>query len=246
MSDVTLNKAFFNDLWPLILEYNQCDTKSRDTSPSFEPLQQFDYIWAHELLAAKGYKNYTKPIELKCSFAKTDEVQQNIEAPHTTAEDEQTEVWRKPKIIPLDEQIDALQEDEWERQTLAYEYINRKFPWYIERPIWDASFEITDAVRHEFVDEFEMEILRNIFTFQCKLMIIDVGADVGLGDLERWLKFCRYVQMLAVVRCEVIERRLRLLGDVFSTLLVQEDLENTWQEELKYAHKSDQIGRAHV
>ncbi|XP_037816435.1 uncharacterized protein LOC119606857 [Lucilia sericata] len=218
-----------DNLWPLILECNNCEIKSTDTAEYFIPQQQFDHLWAHELLASKNYENYAPPIELKCKKSSEKHC-------ITTAEEE--EIKQLPyrenhtKILPLDQQLANIQQDVEIRQKLARDFNQRNYPWYIQRPSYENDFQMTQEIREIFKKPFEYEILKNIQRCQCNLMIIDMAPDIPLRNLEGWLKFSPYVALITVIHVKELYGKLKNFNSAFQPVLMETDKGNTWQEVL--------------
>ncbi|KAM7356665.1 uncharacterized protein ACRADG_002317 [Cochliomyia hominivorax] len=222
-------------IWSFILECNKCDIHKKTTSEYFVPQQKFDHIWAHELLASKNFENYSKPIELTCP-TKIEEESPPVE------EDKKDQLpYRETgsKILPLDQQLDIIQQNLVIRKKLADDFINRDFPWYIQRPSYYYNFKITKELKLQFKDPFEYKILEDISRYQCQLMIIDVAFDIPLGSLEKWLKFSPYVAIVCVISDKDIYRKIKNYNYAYHPVLKEENPNISWQEEL---HHSLELG----
>uniref|UniRef100_A0A1A9WHB5 Uncharacterized protein n=1 Tax=Glossina brevipalpis TaxID=37001 RepID=A0A1A9WHB5_9MUSC len=235
--NLIINEEFFENLWPLILDNNICDIKSEDKSKHFVPERKFDYIWAHTLLAENHFEDYLEPIELTCKPS-VSESERLDEAKGTEEIEQKPYRGLDQNVIPLDRQLEAIDCDVQLRKKLAYDFANRTFPWYIQTPTYNNSFTLTDELKAQFKNPFEYEILHNIHIFECNLMIIDLGLDVTLQDLERWEKFSPYVAIVTVVHSADLFRQLKNYCNIFQPVFMEEQAELTWQEELNCALKT--------
>ncbi|KAI9584288.1 uncharacterized protein LOC119634469 [Glossina fuscipes] len=233
--NLVINEEFFENLWPLILDNNICDIKSEDTSKHFVPERKFDYIWAHTLLAENHFADYLEPVELTCKSSPEASSLDEVKSPE--------EIEQKPYrgldqcVVPLEQQLKAIECDVQLRKKLAYDFANRIFPWYIQSPSYNNDFTLTAELKAQFPNPHEYEILYNINLFQCNLMIIDLGIDLTLQDLERWEKFSPYVAIVTVVHSPDLFRQLKNYDTIFQPVLTEENVEQTWQEELNCSLK---------
>ncbi|XP_017145533.1 uncharacterized protein LOC108157841 [Drosophila miranda] len=238
-SKQTMGSSFFHDLWPQLLEENKCHIESK-SAVFFVPRQPFNELHFHSYLADAGYPDYVSPHEMRCCEAakRQEAAEEEAElAANAETEGRQDAVNADFKqrgsqaIRRVDKMVDHLREAQERRQKLAYAFANRKYPWTMQTPKHELNFEMTSEQKTCFVLPMERKILDEIHDHGCKLMIIDVGKDVELKDCHRWIKFRPYIQMLALVRTNQMERCLQLLG-VFHTLVVEESAENSWHDEL--------------
>ncbi|EDV91632.1 uncharacterized protein LOC6570385 [Drosophila grimshawi] len=236
----SLDSSFFETLWPLILDDNQCRLQSESTD-YFVPSKKFDQLHWHTLLAEVGFPDYQKPHDLRCCEAakQLDESEQHAEQEANEAALLQSaaalgdyKVAGSQAICPVDKQIEHLRQKRQRCQKLAYDFANRKYPWTMARQSHEHGFTLTTELRHHFRCPMERRILEGINQYNCKLMLIDASTDVCVDDFKRWIKFRPYAQILAIVRCPRVERHLQLLN-AFNTLLVEEDIQNSWHQELQ-------------
>uniref|UniRef100_A0A1I8MV78 Uncharacterized protein n=1 Tax=Musca domestica TaxID=7370 RepID=A0A1I8MV78_MUSDO len=199
-SETIIKKSFLDFMWPRILEENVCEINRENKTKFFIPEVKFDNLWAHSLLAAKCYGEYRKPLELDARNEQaTGENQNELELeqmPYRTP---------VPTIMPLDQQLANIERDREIRKQLAYDFVNRTVPWYIQQ---------------------------NIQNFQCQLMIIDVAIDFGLREVGRCLKFLPYVKVIAVVRNADLCRQLVNYNCGIAVTRMEDNLENSWHDEL--------------
>ncbi|XP_022211541.2 uncharacterized protein LOC111066902 [Drosophila obscura] len=244
-SKQTMGSSFWDDLWPQLLEENKCHIESKPAA-FYVPRQPFNLLHFHSYLAQAGYPNYVMPHEMRCcGAAKRQEAAEEEAELATNAEtkarqdaaSEDFEQRGSEAIRSVDKNVDHLRTEQERRQKLAYEFANRKYPWTMQTPKHELSLGATSEQRSCFVLPMEKKMLEDLLDHECKLMIIDVGKDVQLKDCQRWIKFRPFIQMLALVRTIEMERRLQLLG-VFHTLLVEENVENSWHDELEASLRS--------
>ncbi|EDW14947.1 uncharacterized protein LOC6573405 [Drosophila mojavensis] len=235
----SLDSSFFETLWPLILDDNQCRVESESVE-FFIPRIPFDYLHWHSMLAKVGFPLYEQPHDMRCCQAAKDE--EDLEKLAETEANKATEELNEKAIadyqpsgsrgiVRIDNEIKHQCEAQEHRQRLAYSFANRAYPWTMQTPVQEISFLLTDEVRDEFFCPMERAILEGIYHYDCKLMIIDASTEVCADDFLRWTKFRRYVQMLCLVRCPRVQRHLQLLN-VFHTLVIEENMRNSWHEEL--------------
>ncbi|XP_019890700.1 uncharacterized protein LOC101899734 [Musca domestica] len=226
-SETIIKKSFLDFMWPRILEENVCEINRENKTKFFIPEVKFDNLWAHSLLAAKCYGEYRKPLELDARNEQaTGENQNELELeqmPYRTP---------VPTIMPLDQQLANIERDREIRKQLAYDFVNRTVPWYIQRSGPKANFQISNEMKSKFSNLFEFEILENIQNFQCQLMIIDVAIDFGLREVGRCLKFLPYVKVIAVVRNADLCRQLVNYNCGIAVTRMEDNLENSWHDEL--------------
>ncbi|XP_053954384.1 uncharacterized protein LOC128860719 [Anastrepha ludens] len=265
MSRLTLQKSFFDNLWPLILSDNVCDTLSKNLCRFYEPDQPFDNVWLHAYLADRSFKNYQPPKVIRCCFddkeeklvlsetsvtngtelrAFTPNIKTGDELSKQSVEEE--EELYSPKIVdisPIDQRIAALNENFDNRRRLAFAFINRQYPWYMQPPEYDAHFELTDNIRKYFNSKLEQAIIQDMHRFNCKLMIIDLAEQMCLHEMQLWLKFGSYAFMIVVARSEDAVKQIKLMGTNLSAVMLVENMEYTWQEQLT---ESLRVGLAHA
>ncbi|XP_030563908.1 uncharacterized protein LOC115764801 [Drosophila novamexicana] len=235
----SLDSSFFETLWPLILDDNKCRVESESVD-FFVPRKPFDQLRWHTLLANVGFPDYEKPHDLRCCEAakQQEESEQMAEKAVDEAVERQSAVAADYEptgsraIRRVDKEVEFLQKQQHRRQHLAYCFANRKYPRAMQTPIHEVTFVLTRELRAGFQCPMEHEILEGIYQYNCKLILIDASTDVCVDDFQRWIKFRPYAQMLCLVRCPRVERHLQLLK-VFHTLLVEEDAQNSWHEELE-------------
>lgn len=241
----SLDTSFFETLWPLILDDNQCRVES-ESIRFFIPRIEFDYLHWHTFLAKVGYPQYEKPHDMRCCQAAKDEEksEQLAEAATNKAVEELNDKALSDyqpcgsrAIRRIDNEVKHLCEEQERRQRLAYSFANRVYPWTMQTPLHENSFVLTDEVCLDFPCPMERDILEGIYHYDCKLMIIDASTEVCADDFLRWTKFRPYVQMLCLVRCPRVQRHLQLLN-VFHTMLIEENIHNTWHEELNCSLRS--------
>lgn len=247
-SRLTLRSSFFDDLWPLILQENRCDIHSKNTSEFFVPLRRFDALWAHTYLAERNFGDYSEPTEIVCS-RKQHHIRQHFKnfstkakiakrfLQKTISEESQKPIrFQASAICTVEEQIRKQNNAQLRRQKLAYDYVNREFPWYIRRPLY-TTYKITsitdEAQDARIIENMQFNILRNIFIFTCKLLFIDVGSNIPINSLKKWYKFCRYVHIIMIVRDEELCSQLDHSSASVSAVYLEEFYEITWQEELE-------------
>lgn len=235
-----IDGTFFESLWPLILDENPCRLES-ETAEYFVPRHRFDQLHWHTMLSKVGFPGYEQPHDLRCCGAarKQDEseeeavqVANTLSKQQTTAAMADFEPAGSGSIVPVDQQVCKLRQQQERRQRLAYQFANRQYPWTMQTPSHELKFIITPELRAKFPSKMEQEMLENIHHFDCEFMLIDVSNDMCAEDLKRWIKFRPYVQMLALVRCLRVERHLQLMT-VFQTMLIEENIANTWHQELE-------------
>ncbi|XP_061400145.1 uncharacterized protein LOC133335869 [Musca vetustissima] len=229
-SKTTIRESFLDFIWPAILEENICENENRNKTPYFNPHIKFDNLWAHSLLAAKCFGDYEKPLELGATNIKLKPQEED----NSTIEDFEQMSYRTPvpTIIPIDEQLINVQRDIVVRKKLAQDFAQRTFPWYIQRPEYISNFKTTDDMKFPFQNPFELEILQHIQHFQCKLMIVDVAIDMAPNEIERWLKFSPYVNIITVIHNANLYRKLTNFNDAFMATFLENNFENSWHEEL--------------
>ncbi|SPP88074.1 uncharacterized protein LOC117589828 [Drosophila guanche] len=255
-SKQTMGSSFWEDLWPQLLEENKCHIESKSVA-FYVPRQPFSALHFHSYLAEAGYPDYVLPHDMRCCEAAkrqeaAEEEAQLAANAETKARQDAASVDTErcsshPAIQSVDKMVNQLRAEQERRQKLAYEFANRKYPWTMQTPKHELSFEVTTEQRVCFVQPMEKKILDDLLDHECKLMIIDVGKDVELKDCQRWIKFRPYIQMLALVRTAQMERCLQLLG-VLHTLVVEESAGNSWHDELEASLRSGlkQAKRLHI
>ncbi|KAH8417609.1 hypothetical protein KR222_002703 [Zaprionus bogoriensis] len=236
-----LDSSFFEALWPLILDENECRVES-ENAEYFVPRQRFNQMRWHTMLSKVGFPGYETPHVLRCCEAARRQEQQSeeeaLQAANTAAEQQGAaaladfEAKGSLAIRPVDKEAQHLLRQQERRQRLAYKFANRKYPWTMQTPSHELGFAITPELRAIFKCPLELEILEGIHHYNCKMMLIDAGSEVCADDLQRWIKFRPYVQLLVTVRCPRVERHLQLM-QVFQTLLIEENQMNTWHQELE-------------
>ncbi|ALC45539.1 CG9624 [Drosophila busckii] len=242
----TLDSSFFDTLWPLILNENKCYLESESTD-YFRPRQQFKQLYWHTLLSKVGYMGYEQPHDLRCCGAARLEAAAELQAEKDANELALQQTLGTAMLADynkcgsqgirrVDQEVELLTMQQQQRQKLAYDFANRKFPWTMQTPSHELGFQLTPELTRCLSPE-ERELLESIHAYECKLMLIDASNDVCVDDFKRWIKFRPYVQILVTVRCPRVQRHLQLLG-VFHTLLVEENIEHTWHEELHYQLRS--------
>ncbi|XP_017117260.1 uncharacterized protein LOC108139154 [Drosophila elegans] len=235
----TMGVPFFDALWPLILDENPCHIESK-VEEYFVPSKPFNRLEWHTYLARVGYPFYMAPHELRCCKGARQEEMEDEDA--EKALNKEVEERKGPaqadflcrgarQIRPVDKEVEQLKMEQERRQKLAYDFANRRYPWTMQTPSHELGFTITEELQQCFKAPMELIILQRIHDHDCKLMIIDLGAEVDIKDCQRWIKFRPYIQLLALVRTPQMERSLQLLN-VFHTLLVEESAENSWNDEL--------------
>ncbi|XP_030375182.1 uncharacterized protein LOC115624584 [Scaptodrosophila lebanonensis] len=239
-SQTTLGTSFFDAFWPLIIDENIChiESKSVEFFVSERPFCQRRW---HTLLAKAGYPNYFSPFGLRCCDAATKEEESEEDAEKkadeaaeriSSAAHADYDNYGSVAVPPLDQHVKHKGQERERRQKLAYEFANRKYPWTMQAPTHELGFSLKSELCVQFYHPMELSILRGIHDYQCKLMIIDAGTELCIDDFKRWIKFRPFIQMLVLVRCPLVERHLQLLK-VFQTLLVEENKENNWHDELQ-------------
>uniref|UniRef100_A0A6P4EKS3 Uncharacterized protein LOC108044340 n=1 Tax=Drosophila rhopaloa TaxID=1041015 RepID=A0A6P4EKS3_DRORH len=235
----TMADPFFDALWPLILDENPCRIESQ-AADFFVPSKPFDRLKWHTYLAQVGYPFYMPPYELRCCEGARQEEVEEEEA--EKALNKEVEERKGPaqadflchgsrEIRPVDKEVEHLRGEQERRQKLAYDFANRRYPWTMQTPSHELGFTLTEELQKCFKGPMELAILQGIHDHDCKLMIIDLGGEVGIEDCRRWIKFRPYIQLLALVRTPRAGRSLQLLN-VFHTLHVEESAENSWNDEL--------------
>ncbi|XP_067645817.1 uncharacterized protein [Eurosta solidaginis] len=252
MSKLTLQNSFFDNIWPLILTENVCDIKSKNVCSFYEPEQLFDNIWLHRYLADRGFKNYQPPTALRCHFDDKEELfltetsmdsysEVNVHRPNKSLknqkeydsnEEELLCTATKSDIASLEQQTTALQTYFEQRRKLASAFINRQYPWYMQRPEYDTPFNFSDSMRNEFCGKLEQAVIEDIHIFNCKLMIIDLVERICLHVMPNWQKFTRYAYIIVVVRSENAMKQVKLMGPNLDAIMLVENMEYTWQEQL--------------
>ncbi|XP_037938436.1 uncharacterized protein LOC119671747 [Teleopsis dalmanni] len=227
-SKITLNAQFFDDLWPLILDDNICDTKSTHKSQFFEPVNRFDFLWANNLLATKGYKDFRKAIEFR-------HFHEGVKA---DSDDEQGKddisTIEYPGYVEYNGDSYQIEKFRWLhewRKGVAADFANRTFPWYKAIPFYAKEIVITNDDIKKFHVPFEKSIFEKILDFKCKVMIIDAGKDVGINDFQRWLKFSAYIQIILIIRCKLLATYLEPLN-IFKIIVIEENPDFSWHRQL--------------
>lgn len=236
-----IDGEFFESLWPLILDENPCRVES-ETTEFFVPRMRFNQLHWHTLLSNVGFPGYEQPHDLRCCGAARrheESEEEAVQVANALAQQQTTAAMADYEpaescsvILPVDMQVNRLRQQHERRQRLAYKFANRKYPWTMQTPSHELEFYITPELRAKFPCKMEQEMLESIHHFNCEFMLIDVGNDVCAEDLKRWIKFRPYVQMLAMVRCPRVERHLQLMT-VFQTMFIEENIINTWHQELE-------------
>ncbi|KAM8702989.1 hypothetical protein ACLKA7_005347 [Drosophila subpalustris] len=240
VADNPVDSAFFDTLWPLILNENPCRLES-ESAEYFVPRQTFDQLHWHSMLSQVGYPGYETPQDLLCCGAakRQAESEEEAERAQNKAAELQTaaalgdyEKGGSQGIRRVNKEVQHLRRQRERRQKLAYDFANRKYPWTVQTPSHELGFVLTPELRAAFSCPMEREILEAIYHYNCRLMLIDASTEICVEDFKRWVKFRPYVQMLVLVRCPRVERHLQLLN-VFQTMVVEENALNTWHQELQ-------------
>ncbi|XP_004518778.1 uncharacterized protein LOC101452032 [Ceratitis capitata] len=265
MSRLTLQKSFFDRLWPLILSDNVCDTYSKNKCKFYDPDQRFDDVWVHGYLAGRGFKNYQPPTVIRCCFdenerklslceirdekseewGKSDvDIKASIEeSQHSENASEEFDTVKGPHYLTLDEQINAANNSFDTRRKLAHAFINRQYPWYMQQPTYETPFQLTDTMRQMFTSRLEKAVLQDMHTFNCKLVLIDLVKQICLHELRDWLNFTRYAFVIVVARSEDAVKQIKLMGPNLSAAMVLENMEYTWHDQLS---ESLRVGLVHA
>lgn len=235
-----LDEEFFETLWPLILDENPCRVVSKDEE-FFVPEKSFNQLHWHSFLSNVGFPGYERPHDLRCCGAARKQEKSDEEAAQlanalakspTPAALASFQPGTSRTIRPVDMEVHRLRREQERRQRLAYKFANRKYPWTMQTPSHELEFALTPEVLRHFPCKMEQEILESIHHYNIDFMLIDAGNEVCAEDFKRWIKFRPYVQILAMVRCPRVERHLQLLK-VFQTMIIEEDIANTWHKELE-------------
>lgn len=235
-----LDEEFFETLWPLILDENPCRVVSKDEE-FFVPEKSFNQLHWHSFLSNVGFPGYERPHDLRCCGAARKQEKSDEEAAQlanalakspTPAALASFQPGISRTIRPVDMEVHRLRREQERRQRLAYKFANRKHPWTMQTPSHELEFALTPEVLRHFPCKMEQEILESIHHYNIDFMLIDAGNEVCAEDFKRWIKFRPYVQILAMVRCPRVERHLQLLK-VFQTMIIEEDIANTWHKELE-------------
>ncbi|XP_017462523.1 PREDICTED: uncharacterized protein LOC108355902, partial [Rhagoletis zephyria] len=110
--------------------------------------------------------------------------------------------------------------------------VNRQYPWYMQPPEYDAPFQLADYVHQEFNGKLQQAVIRDIHTFNCKLMFIDLAVQVCLHEMHQWLEFTRFAFIIVVARSQDAVKQIKLMGQNLTAVMIEEDIKRTWQEQL--------------
>ncbi|XP_075161566.1 uncharacterized protein LOC142234339 [Haematobia irritans] len=228
-SKTTVTSSFLDCIWPSILTENASESERGDIIKYFIPQRQFDNVWAHELLATKSFVNYEKPFILGTKEENLRETQ-NEDAMKSEI---QQKPYRTPYIMPLDRQIAAINRDKEFRVKLALEFCQHNSPWYI--PTTKTQLKVTAELKDLFKDSFEFNILVNLEKLGSRLMIIDLGMKANITQLERWLKFLPYVEIVILIHSSDLYRKIETIGYPFRSVLMEANVNISWKSELNRA-----------
>lgn len=232
-------REYYDSLWPSILKENIYHISSKKKCIDRDLDELCFYGWGVEVeeeeecarvyrransSSSEDYERASMPDDISYDYINEKDLDNNfVQEPYRTP---------KVPVLSLEHHLHAIECDRKLREKLAKDFTLREHPWYIKLPAYERQFNLTEEQQLIFCEPFEHEILRNIYKYRTRFMIVFNGVDVPLGNYECWLKFKLYVAVIVVVQTKERHQQLKHSACFHGVALSEELEDNLWQDEL--------------